>query len=142
MQRVSSASVVVGDSVVGSIDKGILVFLGVSSDFEESKFDWMVDKILKLRLWGSDKKGFDLSVRDISGSILVVSQFTLFGDCKKGTKPNFSRAGGYDVSREIYDRFIVELASRSGLKVESGEFGAMMNVKLENDGPVTIILDK
>ena len=142
LQRVSSASVEVCDSVVGSIDMGVLVFLGVSSSFDEAKFDWMVDKILKLRLWGSDRKGFDLSVKDISGSILVVSQFTLFGDCKKGTKPNFSKACDYDVAREVYDRFIVALREKSGLKVESGEFGAMMNVKLENDGPVTIILDK
>jgi D-tyrosyl-tRNA(Tyr) deacylase len=162
LQRVNSANVIVNNVIVGEIDKGILVFLGISKDFNEKKFDWMIDKILKLRLWASEdkgavtqnirsgpfleekppKKGFDLSVKDISGEILVISQFTLFGDCTKGTKPNFVKACESEIAKEIYNKFILRLNEISGLKIESGTFGAKMTLNSQNDGPVTIILEK
>ena len=141
VQRVNFAKVLVGERVVGKIDKGILVYLGISRSFCDDKLDWMVDKILKLRLWGSDKKGFDLNVRDIGGEILVVSEFTLFGDCKRGTKPNFANSGDYDFAKKYYEEFIEKL-KYSGVNVESGEFGSMMRVVSENDGPVTLLLEK
>lgn len=163
LQRVNSANVIVNDKVVGEINKGILIFLGISKDFDDKKFDWMINKILKLRLWGSEKKGavthevrsvpfleeekphkkgFNLSVKDISGEILVISQFTLFGDCSKGTKPNFVKACDFDIAEKIYNKFISRLKEVSELKIESGEFGAKMIINTQNDGPVTIILEK
>lgn len=142
IQRVNFAQVDVNDKIVGKIDKGLLIFLGISSDCSLDKLEWMVDKVLKLRLWESEKKGFDLSVKDICGDILVVSQFTLFGDYSKGTKPNFSKSAQFDIAKEFYDKFIWKLKEKSDLRIENGEFGAMMNVKLENDGPVTVILEK
>lgn len=141
LQRVNSASVEVENQIVGKIEKGLLIFLGISKDYSEEKLNWMVDKVLKMRLWKSEEKGFDLSVRDIKGEILVVSQFTLFGETNKGTKPNFVKAGEYNKSEQIYNQFILKL-KESGLKIESGEYGAMMKVNLENDGPVTLIIEK
>ncbi len=161
LQRVNSASVEVDKKIVGKINKGLLIYLGISSDYKEKKLDWMVDKIFKLRVWELEKKGavthdvrsvsflqekprkkgFDLNVKDIQGEILVISQFTLFGDCSKGTKPNFAKAHDYNKAEQIYNLFIDKL-KQSGLKTESGTFGAMMKVTSENDGPVTLILEK
>lgn len=141
IQRVNSSSVEVEGKVISKIDKGLLIFLGISKDFTDEKIDWMANKIANLRLWPSNEKGFDLSVREIRGEVLVVSQFTLFGECNKGTKPNFSKALGFDLAKEVYEKFISKLKNL-GVKVSQGEFGAMMKVRLENDGPVTIILEK
>ncbi len=140
IQRVLEASVEVDSKVVGSIDKGLLVLVGVSKDFDKKKLEWMVHKVLNLRLWASGEKGFDLSVSDIKGKILVVSQFTLHG-IVEGNKPNFKNSAGYDDAKRIYDEFVFQL-KESGLKVETGEFGAIMKVKLINDGPVTLVLEK
>ncbi len=141
LQRVNSASVEVNNKIVGEINKGLLVFLGVSKNYSEDKLDWMADKVLKMRLWASEKKGFDLSVKDIKGEILVISQFTLFGETNRGTKPNFAKAHDYDIAQKIYEKFISKL-EESGLNIQSGEFGAKMSVKLENDGPVTLIIER
>lgn len=140
LQRVNNAKVEVNSKIVGQIDKGLLVFLGISKDWNEQKFEWLAKKIINLRLWASKEKGFDLSVKDITGSILVVSQFTLHGEIK-GNKPNFKNSLDFENAKKIYDNFILKL-KESNLKIEEGEFGAMMNVSLENDGPVTIILEK
>ncbi|MCK4997381.1 D-tyrosyl-tRNA(Tyr) deacylase [Candidatus Pacearchaeota archaeon] len=142
LQRVNNAKVDVDGKTVGSIDKGLLIFLGISKGYNEAKLDWMVNKILKLRLWGSSQKGFDNSVTDISGEILVVSQFTLYADCSKGTKPSFEKSMEARRARDVYDLFIEKLKEKSELKIEQGNFGATMKVSLENDGPVTIILEK
>ena len=145
VQRVNWASVEVDGEIVGEISKGLLVFLGISREFNENKLDWMINKILKLRLWSSDEKGFDLSVEEIEkGGILVISQFTLFGDCSKSNKPNFRNSMEFEKAEKIYDSFIEKLKRDSSKKimVETGKFGAKMEVKLENDGPVTIILEK
>lgn len=142
IQRVNNAKVDVGGETVGSVNKGLLIFIGISKGYNETKLDWMVNKILKLRLWGSDQKGFDNSVMDISGEILVVSQFTLYADCQKGTKPSFEKSMEGRKAKEVYELFIEKLKENSELKIEQGKFGAKMNVSLENDGPVTIILER
>lgn len=143
LQRVNSASVEVENSVIGEISKGILIFVGISKDFEVSKLDWMVNKVLSLRLWGdSDKPNFKMNIKDISGDILVVSQFTLFGDCSNGTKPCFNNSLEASKAKEIYTKFVDKLRENSKLNIQTGEFGAHMNVKLENDGPITLILEK
>lgn len=141
IQRVSSALVEVDKKVVGSISKGLLVYLGISKNFTEEKFNWMINKVLNFRIWNSERKGFDLSVSDIKGEILVISQFTLYGDCSKGLKPNFRDSQDFDKAEEIYNRFIEKL-KESGLKVESGVFGAKMKVNSVNEGPVTLIIEK
>jgi D-tyrosyl-tRNA(Tyr) deacylase len=142
IQRVNNASVEVNSEIVGKINKGILVFVGISKNFKEEKLDWFVNKILNLRLWTSDKKGFDLNIEQINGEILIVSQFTLFGDCSSSNKPNFNDAKDYEDAEKIYNRFVEKIKSKTNLNVQTGEFGAMMKVNLENDGPVTIILEK
>lgn len=140
IQRVKNASVEVDNKTVGEIEKGLLIFVGISKNFSEDKLDWTVRKVLNLRLWNSDKKGFDLSVQDIEGEILVVSQFTLHGVIE-GNKPNFKNSAGYEKAKETYERFVDKL-KESELKIETGQFGAMMRVKIDNDGPVTLILEK
>jgi len=141
LQRVNSAKVEVQNSIVGSISKGLLIYLGVSKEFTNEKLDWMVNKVLNLRIWQSEEKGFDLSVQDIKGEILVISQFTLFGDCSKGQKPNFRNAQDFDKAEDTYNLFVNKL-KESGLKVETGSFGAMMKISSENDGPVTLVVEK
>ena len=141
LQRVNNASVEVCGKVVGKIGKGILVLVGFSKDFNNDKMDFMVRKIKSFRLWASEEKGFDLDVCDINGEILVVSQFTLFGKCDKGTKPNFVKSLGAAEAEPLYEKFVSKL-KEEGLKVSTGRFGAYMKVNLENDGPVTIVLEK
>lgn len=141
IQRVNHASVEVDSQIVGKIDKGLVLFVGISKDFTEEKLDYMVKKIPKLRLFNSQNKGFDLSIKDVEGEILIVSQFTLHGKID-ANKPNFINSAEYEKAKEIYNRFIEKIKQESKLKVESGIFGAMMKVNLENDGPVTIIIDR
>lgn len=140
LQRVSSASVEVDSKIVGKIGKGVLILLGIGEDYTEDKLEYFVKKIPNIRLWASDKKGFDLSLKDIDGEILVVSQFTLHG-VLNGNKPDFHNSMKADKAEEIYDRFVLKLKEQ-GLKVETGKFGAMMNVSLINDGPVTLVLER
>ena len=141
VQRVDSAKVSVNNKIISEIERGLLVFVGFSKDFEEEKLEWGIRKILNLRLWESEKKGFDLSVSDIKGEIMIVSQFTLFGNVF-GNKPNFSNAMDYENAKKNYDKFISSLKKSTNLKIEQGIFGEMMNVELINNGPVTIILEK
>ena len=141
IQRVNSASVEVDSKVVGSINKGLLIFVGISKNYSENKLDYVIRKILNLRLWASEKKGFDLNIQDVGGEILVVSQFTLFSNCYEGNKPKFNDAAEKDLAKKVYEQFVSKL-KESGIKVETGKFAAMMKVRLENDGPVTIILEK
>lgn len=143
IQRVTSASVEVNSKTIGQINQGLLIFLGISKNYDEKKLDWMINKLLTLRLW-SDKenKGFQKNVQEICGEILVVSQFTLFGDCTSGTKPKFNESMPSEKAKQIYDLFIKKLKDKTSLKIQTGEFQAMMDVKLENNGPITIILEK
>lgn len=145
LQRVNNASVTVENKIVGQIDKGLLILLGVSKDYSEKKLDWMVNKILSLRLWNdteNENKGFQKNIQDINGDFLIVSQFTLFGDCTQGTKPKFNDSMPGEKAKEIYELFLKKLKEKTDLKIQTGEFGAMMDVKLENSGPITIILEK
>lgn len=140
LQRVNYASVEVEGKVVGKIDRGLLVFLGVSQKEQEKDLKYLVDKTLNLRIFPDDAGKFNLSVLDIKGEILVVSQFTLYGDCRRGRRPGFQDAADPAIAVDFYRRYSEGLRT-SGLKVETGEFQAHMKVKSENDGPVTMLID-
>ncbi len=141
IQRVTSASVTVGDIVVGQIGSGIMILLGVEKGDAEPQADWLVDKICGLRMFSDNDGKMNLSVHDISGGLLVVSQFTLAGNCSKGKRPSFDTAAPADEGKRLYEYFIVA-ARRTGLPVETGIFQADMRVSLVNDGPVTFILER
>lgn len=140
VQRVREARVSVRGEVVGEIERGLLVFLGVGREDGEEDADHLAAKIPQLRVF-EDKEGkFDLSLGDVGGGVLVVSQFTLFGNCRKGRRPSFSEAAEPQRARELYQRFIAKVEER-GIFVAKGEFQARMAVELVNDGPVTLLLD-
>lgn len=142
IQRVKSSQVTVDGEVIGKIGRGLNLLVGIADTDTETELDWMVKKCLDLRLFpGEDGDRFDLSVREIHGELLVISQFTLYGDCRKGRRPSFDRAATPASAEKYYDLFVEKLR-QSGLKVESGKFGAMMQVSIENDGPVTILLER
>lgn len=140
IQRVSSASVTVDGEVCGSINKGILVLLGVCDEDTDSDIKWLADKIIGLRIFEDENEKMNFSLSDISGELLIVSQFTLFGNCKKGRRPDFTAAGKPVFAKEMYLKFI-DYCRTSEIKVECGIFGADMKVNLLNDGPVTLIID-
>lgn len=140
IQRVSGASVKVKNNLIGQIGQGLVVFLGVGVGDSEKEIEPMVKKILNLRIFENENEKFDKSILDIKGKILVVPQFTLFADCSKGNRPYFGEAAKPEIAKPIFEKFVQEL-KKSGLKVETGIFGAKMEVELINDGPVTIILE-
>lgn len=140
VQRVTESSVEVNNRVIGKIGQGLLVLLGISSEDTEKDSDYILRKILGLRVFNDQEGNMNLSVSDISGELLLVSQFTLYGDARKGNRPSYIRAAKSDSSKIIYDSFIKKLEA-SGIKFETGKFGADMNVSIKNDGPVTILLD-
>ncbi|MCD9025668.1 D-aminoacyl-tRNA deacylase [Cohnella silvisoli] len=140
LQRVSEARVTVDGEVMGEIGKGLMLLVGIGQEDEESDWVWMADKLTGLRIFEDEAGKMNLSVEDVNGAILSVSQFTLYGDCRKGKRPNFMAAAKPELAESLYDRFNERLRER-GLLVETGRFGAMMDVFLVNDGPVTLILD-
>jgi D-tyrosyl-tRNA(Tyr) deacylase len=140
VQRVTEASVTVGDRVVGGIGRGLVVLLGVSPDDGPSEARWMADKVATLRIFPDDEDRMNRSLLDVEGAALVVSQFTLYGDARKGRRPSFIRAARGAEADELYRRTVSELEGL-GILCATGEFGAMMQVHLVNDGPVTILLD-
>ena len=140
IQRVSSAQVVVDGEVIGKIDKGILLLLGVEKDDDTTRADKLIDKVTTYRIFSDDDGKMNLSLRDIEGELLVVSQFTLVADTAKGKRPGFSRGAPPALGEELYDYFY-ETAKASGIKVATGRFGADMKVSLTNDGPVTFWLE-
>ncbi|SIT22337.1 D-tyrosyl-tRNA(Tyr) deacylase [Chryseobacterium ureilyticum] len=140
IQRVSEASVKVDGNIVGEIGKGLMLLVGVDENDEKTDADWLVQKVLNLRIFGDEDDKLNLSVKDISGEILCISQFTLIADYKKGNRPSFIKAAKPDKAVPLFDYFKEEIA-KSGLKTESGIFGADMKVSLINDGPVTIVMD-
>ncbi|WP_392437613.1 D-aminoacyl-tRNA deacylase [Cruoricaptor ignavus] len=140
IQRVSEASVRVDGKIVGEISKGLLLLIGVHQDDDESDADWLVQKILNLRIFSDDAGKVNLSVKDISAEILCVSQFTLLADYKKGHRPSFISAARPEKAVPLFEYFKSVLA-KSGLKIQSGIFGADMKVSLTNDGPVTIVME-
>ena len=140
VQRVNYASVRVGDILKGSIKKGLLIFLGVSDDDDENDVNYLSKKITNLRIFEDDEEKMNLSLENINGSLLIISQFTLFGDCRKGRRPSFDKAGNPKHAEKLYELFL-ERCKELNFTVESGVFGADMQVSLENDGPVTLLLD-
>ncbi|MEL6253616.1 MAG: D-aminoacyl-tRNA deacylase [Bacteroidota bacterium] len=141
IQRVSHSKVVVEGRTTGEIEKGLLVLLGVTHTDERADIDWLIKKITNLRIFNDENGKMNLSVKDVGGDILVVSQFTLYADSKKGNRPSYIRSAPPDFSIPMYESFVELLALNFEGKVATGEFGAMMEVSLLNEGPVTIILD-
>lgn len=141
IQRVKRASVTIDGELYSAIDKGLLVFVGVEKADEKVNAEKLAEKILKLRVFEDENEKMNLSVTDVQGEILIVSQFTLCGDCKKGTRPSFDNSAPLDKAIELYEYFVT-CVKRSSLNVKTGKFRAMMDVELINDGPVTFWLEK
>lgn len=141
LQRVSQASVAIDGRLVGEIGAGLLLLVGITATDTAADLDWMAQKCLGLRIFPDAQGRMDQSVQDNGGGILVVSQFTLYGDCRKGRRPSFDQAAAPAIAAPLYDQFVDRLRA-SGLTVETGQFGAMMQVSLINDGPVTLILER
>jgi len=142
VQRVSQASVNVNNKVVGRIGHGLLVLVGFHTSDTPEQVQWISDKVLKLRIFNDEDGKMNRSVLDVRGSVLIVSQFTLYGDARKGTRPSFIESARPEVAVPLYEYMLQYLSKTGNIPVESGEFGAMMDVALVNDGPVTIILER
>lgn len=140
IQRVKEAKVVVAGETVGKVGKGLLVFLGIHKEDTPEKTGWLVNKLLNLRVFEDDAGKMNLSVKDVGGEVLVVSQFTLYGNCHNGRRPDFIAAMRGPEAEAIYDKFVAEVKAEIG-KVETGSFGAEMEVALINDGPVTFMVE-
>jgi D-tyrosyl-tRNA(Tyr) deacylase len=141
LQRVTSASVIVEDNIVGEIQKGIVVLVGIEEADSQEDIDWLVGKITQLRIFGDENGVMNLSVEEVNGDVLVVSQFTLHAATKKGNRPSYIKAARPEVAIPMYEKFVSSLETKLGKKVATGIFGADMKVALLNDGPVTIIID-
>ena len=141
IQRVKRASVTIDNELYSSIGSGLLVFVGVEKEDEKINAEKLADKIVNLRIFEDENDKMNLSVKDVKGEILVISQFTLCGNCKKGTRPSFDNSAPLDKAVELYEYF-VDQVKLSGLNVQTGKFRAMMDVELINDGPVTFWLEK
>lgn len=140
VQRVTYSSVEVDGEIVGEINRGFNVLLGISKEDTEEDMKYIKDKIVNLRVFSDENDKMNLSLLDVKGELLLISQFTLYGDARKGRRPNFMNALGGDEARVFYEKFI-GMMKETGLKVETGVFGADMKVDIKNDGPVTILLD-
>ena len=140
IQRVTSASVTVEGEVAGKIDKGLLVFVGVSSSDTEEIATKMVDKLVKMRIFEDENGKTNLALSDVGGKLLMVSQFTLYANCRRGNRPSFTDAGAPEMANDLYE-FCMSQARKAGFEVQHGIFGADMKVDIHNDGPFTIILD-
>lgn len=142
LQRVREARVEIDSEVTGSIEKGLLLLVGIHNEDTREELEWICEKILKLRIFKDEQGKMNDSVTDVGGELLVVSQFTLYGDARKGNRPGFSEAAGPEKAEKLYDAMVAYFTEHSELNVETGVFGAYMDVHLLNDGPVTLILDR
>jgi len=140
LQRVTEASVEVEGKIIGKINNGLLVLLGIHVDDNIKELEWMVNKVIGLRIFEDENGKMNKSLTDIEGELLIVSQFTLYGDCEKGRRPGFTDAARPEKAIPMYEEFI-DRCKNLGVRVETGEFGADMKVKLLNDGPVTLVID-
>lgn len=141
IQRVAEASVTIENKTVASIEKGLLVLVGIEDADTQEDIDWLVAKVARIRIFGDENDVMNLSVQDIDGDIIVVSQFTLHAGTKKGNRPSYIKASKPEIAIPLYENFVRKLEQEMGKKVQTGEFGANMKVSLLNDGPVTILID-
>ena len=141
IQRVKRASVTIEGKLYSKIDKGLLVFLGVQKGDNEENADKLAQKLVNLRIFEDENEKMNLSLKDVNGQMLVVSQFTLCGDCKKGTRPSFDNAELPQKANQLYEYFVSQIKAQ-GIETQTGSFGAMMDVELINDGPVTFMVEK
>ncbi len=141
IQRVKKASVKVDDRITGEIGHGLLVFLGVKTGDTKKDIEYLSDKIINLRIFEDENGKMNLSMTDVGGGILIVSQFTLYGNCDKGRRPSFTEAAPPDEAKAVYEEFCTYISSRFGIIPQTGEFAAMMEVELINDGPVTFMIE-
>ena len=140
VQRVKNSEVKVDDNIIGSIDSGLLVFLGIGNEDGMDDIDYLIDKIVNLRVFEDQEGKMNLSALDLEKEIMIISQFTLYGDCRKGRRPSFFDAAPPDQAERLYDVFVNKIKNYD-LKIATGEFQAMMDIDLVNDGPVTLLLD-
>jgi D-tyrosyl-tRNA(Tyr) deacylase len=141
IQRVSSASVTIDSKIVAEIQKGLLVLVGIEDADSQEDIDWLCQKIANIRIFGDENDVMNLSVKEIDGDVIVVSQFTLHALTKKGNRPSYIKASKPEIAIPIYENFVHQLERELGKKVQTGIFGADMKVQLLNDGPVTIVID-
>lgn len=141
IQRVLQASVTINDDIVANINQGLLVLVGIEDADNHEDIDWLTSKIANLRIFGDENSVMNLSLKDVSGEIIVVSQFTLHALTKKGNRPSYIKAAKPEVAIPLYEKFILKMENEIGKKVQTGQFGADMKVSLINDGPVTIVID-
>ena len=141
IQRVSSASVTISKKIKSEIGIGLLVLIGIEDSDDDTDIDWLCSKIVQLRIFNDSGDVMNLSVREVGGGILAISQFTLHAKTKKGNRPSYIRAAHPDIAIPLYKKFVIRLSQLMGKEVGTGEFGAMMQIELVNDGPVTIIID-
>lgn len=142
VQRVKNANVVVENKVIGEINQGFMVLLGVAPTDTKEIADFLVQKLVHLRIFEDENEKMNLSIQDIDGELLIVSQFTLYANCNHGNRPSFTEAAKPDMANELYEYFVEKCKEEDIKKVATGEFGADMQVSLQNDGPVTIVLEK
>jgi len=141
LQRVSNASVSINNEETGSIQKGLLILIGIADNDDQADIDWLVKKIIQLRIFNDEKGLMNRSLLDIDGEVLVISQFTLFAKTKKGNRPSYIKAARPEIAIPLYESFKTRISDELNKRISSGEFGADMQVNLTNDGPVTIIID-
>ena len=141
IQRVSSASVTIETEIVANIQRGLLVLFGIEDDDSQEDINWLSQKIINLRIFGDENQVMNLSVKDIMGDVIIVSQFTLHASTKKGNRPSYIKASKPEIAIPLYEKFIQQMELDLGKKIQTGKFGADMKVSLVNDGPVTIIID-
>ncbi|CAN1526273.1 Dtd D-Tyr-tRNAtyr deacylase [Flavobacteriaceae bacterium] len=141
LQRVSSASVTISEKIVAQIDNGLLVLVGIEDEDSQEDIHWLSQKIVNVRIFGDENDVMNLSVKDILGDIIVVSQFTLHANTKKGNRPSYIKASKPEIAIPLYENFVRQIELELGKKIQTGKFGADMKVALVNDGPVTIIID-
>jgi D-tyrosyl-tRNA(Tyr) deacylase len=141
IQRVTQASVTIESNIVAEIQKGLLILIGIEEADNQEDIQWLVSKIANLRIFGDENVVMNLSVKDVAGDVIIVSQFTLHASTKKGNRPSYIKAARPETAIPIYEKFIAQMEVEIGKKVQTGQFGADMKVALLNDGPVTIIID-